>query len=82
MSEARKILEDFLGKRPSDLEGESEKLFNAIMKVADENDLLRDKIHEIKSFIHNEAYIEDEEHIMNCGMTICEIKRLEMMIDD
>lgn len=41
-------LKEMLGKRPDELEGETLKLFNAIMKIADERDELKLKCKELK----------------------------------
>lgn len=37
-------LQEMIGKTPEELNGETLKLYNAIMKIADENDILREQI--------------------------------------
>ena len=46
-------LKEMLGKRPDELEGETLKLFNAIMKIADERDELKLKCKELKEIEEN-----------------------------
>lgn len=41
MKESNDILKEMLGKRPNELEGETLKLFEVIMKIADERDELK-----------------------------------------
>ena len=44
MEEPQKILEELIGSRPEELTGEAKRLFEAIMKIADERDeLLKEK---------------------------------------
>lgn len=38
MKEAQKILEELIGSKPEELTGEAKRLFEAIMKIADERD--------------------------------------------
>ena len=38
MEEPQKILEELLGSKPEELTGEAKRLFEAIMKIADERD--------------------------------------------
>lgn len=40
MKEPQKILEELLGSKPEELTGEAKRLFEAIMKIADERDEL------------------------------------------
>lgn len=42
--EAQKILDSMHSVNPENLRGEAKKLFEAIMKIADERDLLREKV--------------------------------------
>lgn len=44
MKNGEDILKEMLGKRPDELEGETLKLFEAIMKIADERDKLKAEI--------------------------------------
>lgn len=53
--EANKILEEMQNVRPEMLNAEAKKLFEAIMKIADE----RDKSNEIISDLQNEVTIKD-----------------------
>ena len=43
MKEAQKILEELIGSKPEKLTGEAKRLFEAIMKIADERDELLEK---------------------------------------
>lgn len=42
--EAQKILDSMHSVNPENLRGEAKKLFEAVMKIADERDLLREKV--------------------------------------
>ena len=44
--EAQKVLDEFQGVRPEVLNGEAKRLFEAIMKIADERDELKNKVRE------------------------------------
>lgn len=65
----KQILDEFIDKIPFELEGESKRLFMAIMKVADENDELRSGIlglNELKpDFSNCFAKIENDKIIMD-----------------
>lgn len=56
MKELQKILEELIGSKPEQLTGEAKRLFEAIMKIADERDELlkerqadKEKIKELES---------------------------------
>ena len=60
MKEPQKILEELIGSRPEELTGEAKRLFEAIMKIADERDELlkerqadKEKIKELYEIIIN-----------------------------
>lgn len=60
MGKAQRILEELIGSKPEELNGEAKKLFEAIMKIADERDELlkerqadKEKIKEIYEIIIN-----------------------------
>lgn len=42
--QAQKILDELKGAKPEELKGEAKRLFEAIMKIADERDELKEKI--------------------------------------
>lgn len=48
--EAQKVLDELQNVRPEVLNGEAKRLFEAIMKIADERDLLKDQ----KEYVINE----------------------------
>lgn len=58
MKEAQKILEEFIGSKPEELTGEAKKLFDTIMKIADERDELLEKNKEYEKQLDLE-YVED-----------------------
>ena len=62
-------LKEMLGKRPDELEGETLKLFNAIMKIADERDELKLKCKELKEI--------EESHRKENGELREQVKELE-----
>lgn len=62
-------LKEMLGKRPDELEGETLKLFNAIMKIADERDELKLKCKELKEI--------EESHRKENGKLRERVKELE-----
>ena len=51
--EAQKVLDELNGVRPEVLTGEAKRLFEAIMKIADERDELRIQIKEKEKIINN-----------------------------
>ena len=53
-------LKEMLGKRPEELEGETLKLFEAIMKIADERDELRVRNKELEE--ENESLVRQYEY--------------------
>lgn len=60
MKEVQKVLEELIGSRPEKLTGEAKRLFEAIMKIADERDELlkerqadKEKIKELYEIIIN-----------------------------
>ena len=62
IKEPQKILEELIGSKPEKLTGEAKRLFEAIMKIADErNELLKErqadkeKIKEIKKFCKSKS---------------------------
>lgn len=59
IKETQKVLNELKGAKPEELKGEAKRLFEAIMKIADERDELKkkikDKIEEIKN--NKENYI-------------------------
>ena len=70
--EAQKVLEELIGSRPEKLTGEAKRLFEAIMKIADERDELlkerqadKEKIKELEAvnkrlrYTMNNAYLLD-----------------------
>lgn len=62
-------LKEMLGKRPDELEGETLRLFNAIMKIADERDELKLKYKELKEI--------EESHRKENGELRERVKQLE-----
>ena len=62
-------LKEMLGKRPDELEGETLKLFNAIMKIADERDELKLKCKELEEI--------EESHRKENGELRERVKELE-----
>ena len=59
--EAQKVLEELQNVRPEVLNDESKRLFEAIMKIADERDLLKEKTEKQDKIIQamaNDIYIE------------------------
>ena len=70
MKEPQKILEELIGSKPEQLTGEAKRLFEAIMKIADERDELlkerqadKEKIKELEEEIDDwkftKKYVED-----------------------
>lgn len=62
MKEPQKILEELIGSKPEKLTGEAKRLFEAIMKIADERDELlkerqadKEKIKELKKFCKSKS---------------------------
>ena len=62
MEEPQKILEELIGSRPEELNGEAKRLFEAIMKIADERDELlkerqadKEKIKELEEGLDNSS---------------------------
>ena len=49
--EAQKVLDEWQGVRPECLEGEAKKLFEAIMKIADERDNLKEEVDQKEKII-------------------------------
>lgn len=62
--EAQKVLDEWQGVRPECLEGEAKKLFEAIMKIADE----RDKI---------EQEYDRDTHILQNQLDLANAKKIE-----
>ena len=61
--EAQKVLDELQGVRPEVLNDEAKRLFEAIMKIADERDLLKEQL----DYVVNEygATIEKQDKIIN-----------------
>lgn len=87
--EAQKILEELIGSKPEELSGETKRLFEAIMKIADERDELlkerkadKEKIEELEK--QNEELLEVKISA-NAHNRICkleqELMEKELMID-
>ena len=49
--QAQKVLDEWQGVRPECLEGEAKKLFEAIMKIADERDNLKEEVDQKEKII-------------------------------
>lgn len=67
MKEPQKILEELIGSKPEELTGEAKRLFEAIMKIADERDELlkerqadKEKINKLEK--HLKFYEKDESY--------------------
>lgn len=58
MGKEQRILEELIGSKPEELTGEAKKLFEAIMKIADERDELLEKNKEYERQLDLE-YVED-----------------------
>lgn len=63
MKEPQKILEELIGSKPEELTGEAKKLFDTIMKIADEKDELlkerqadKEKIKELEAINKMQEY--------------------------
>ena len=61
--EAQKVLDELQGVRPEKLNDKAKRLFEAIMKIADERDLLKEQL----DYVVNEygATIEKQDKIIN-----------------
>ena len=46
--QAQQVLDEMQGLRPEQLKGESKKLFEAVMKIADERDELKEELEMLK----------------------------------
>lgn len=50
--QAQKVLDELKGTKPEELKGEAKRLFEAIMKIADERDYYKERYNEFnKAFI-------------------------------
>lgn len=65
--QAQKVLDEFIGVRPGELNGEAKRLFEAIMKIADERDKLKKKADEQDKIIKLMA-----NHIATSDSNLCE----------
>ncbi len=55
--EAQKVLDELQNVRPEVLNGEAKRLFEAIMKIADERDLYKKIINEIEKLVDTKPYV-------------------------
>lgn len=68
MKEPQKILEELIGSKPEELTGEAKRLFEAIMKIADERDellkerQLKNKVIELMAE-HLTTPVHDKEYV-------------------
>lgn len=81
--QAQKILDEMRGVRPECLEGEAKRLFETIMKIADERDEAynviknKDQIIDLMAKVINEAYFESEYFEEWFENKICKVQRDE-----
>lgn len=65
--EAQKILDSMRNVMPENLEGEAKRLYEAVMKIADERDELKDTCYTMAEYIASRDIDEDICKYINCG---------------
>lgn len=65
-------LKQMIGKRPDELDEETRKLFDAIISIADERDLYKEKLTKIANYINHEANVSSRRKTMQIIDNVCD----------